>query len=65
MSTRTILILQGVTAFISFVNLGAAIAIPEFPGKDFVVLVIGGLAAAFSVVMQHLGNQTPPPEVPK
>lgn len=60
MNTNVLLLLQGVAAAVAFVNAGLAAALPDSPHKQVVVLLVGGIAAAFSVVIQNIGNKTTP-----
>jgi uncharacterized protein involved in response to NO len=60
MNTNVLLLLQGVAAAVSFVNAGLAAALPASPNKQLVVLTVGAIAAAFSVVIQNIGNKTTP-----
>jgi hypothetical protein len=56
MSPNTILILQAIGVTVQFINAGIATAVHN----PVVTLVIGGVAAGFSMLVQHLGNQTDP-----
>jgi hypothetical protein len=59
-NTNVLLLLQGLAAGLAFVNAGLAAALPNTANKQIIVLMVGGVAAAFSVVLQNIGNKTTP-----
>ncbi len=60
MNTNVLLLLQGFSVAVQFVNGGLAAALPPSPYKQIIVLMVGACAAAFSVVLQNIGNKTLP-----
>jgi hypothetical protein len=59
MNTNVLLLLQGISAAVAFINAGLATAI-HGPNAQLITLLVGGVAAAFSVVIQNIGNKTIP-----
>lgn len=60
MNTNILLILQFANAFTSAVNAGLAAALPPWPYKTLVVLIVGAFNVALGVMLQQIGNQTQP-----
>jgi|HubBroStandDraft_1064217.scaffolds.fasta_scaffold34402_2 hypothetical protein len=60
MNTNVLLLLQFINGFVGFVNAGLAAALPPWPYKELVVLMVGGLNIGFGSLLQHIGNQTGP-----
>ena len=60
MNTDVLLILQFSNSFISAVNAGLAAALPPWPYKTLVVLLVGAFTVALGVLLQNIGNQTQP-----